>query len=76
LGQLFKEILVVDGLEISLLWKFLQKILQINLVGQLRASDIYEIIIYPYCRGEMFAAVTQANKSKEDFNAFHERILK
>jgi hypothetical protein len=60
---------------VSLLWEFLLKILRIPLVGQLNVTNIYDII-YPYCRGEMFASVMQAFRMKEEFDRFHARILK
>jgi hypothetical protein len=75
LNQLLKEIPVVDGVEVSLLWEFLLKILQIHLMGQFNAPEIYEII-YAYCRGEILTLVTQAICVKEDFEVFHERILR
>jgi hypothetical protein len=75
LSQLLKEVPVVDGLDVLLLWDFLLKIIQTHLMGQLNPLDIYDII-YPYCRGEMFVAVTQAIRGKENFDGFHARILK
>jgi hypothetical protein len=75
LNQSLKEIPVVDGVEVSLLWDFLLKILQIHFIGQFNAPEIYKIN-YPYCRGEIHSLVTQAIHEKEEFEVFHDRVLK
>jgi hypothetical protein len=43
--------------------EFFVKVIKIRLMGQSNAFDIYAII-KPYCREEMFAAVTQAIRVK------------
>jgi len=59
LSQLLKELPVVDGSDVNLVCDFLLKAIEIRQVGQMNDSAIYELM-YPYCRGELLALVTQA----------------
>jgi hypothetical protein len=45
------------------------------LIGRFDAPEIYEII-FPYCRGEVLNLVNQAIRVKQDFEGFHETVLK
>jgi hypothetical protein len=66
LSHLLKEHPVVNGTDVSLLCDFLLKVLKIRQVGQMTEPTIYEIM-YPYCRGEILALVTNAITAMESF---------
>jgi len=74
LSQLLKELPVVDGSDVNLVCDFLLKAIEIRQVGQMNDSAIYELM-YPYCRGELLALVTQAINTREIFENFHARSL-
>jgi hypothetical protein len=66
---------VVDGTDVSFLCDFLLKVLKIRQVGQITEPTIYEIM-YPYCRGELLAVLTNAIAVRESFVSFHARLLR
>jgi hypothetical protein len=74
LSRLLKELPVVDGTDVKLLCDFLLKVLKIRQVGQMPDQTIYEVM-YPYCRGELLAFVTNALTATESFEKFHARLL-
>jgi hypothetical protein len=67
LSHLLKELPVVDGTYVSHLCDFLLKVFKIRQVGQMTEPTIYEIM-YPYCRGELLALVTNAITARESFD--------
>jgi hypothetical protein len=69
-----KELPVVDGTDVNHLCDFLLKILKIRQVGQMPGQTIFEVM-YPYCRGELLAFVTNALTVRERFEHFHARLL-
>jgi len=75
LSNLIKELPVVDDTDVNLLCEFLLKVLKASQVGQMSDSAIYELM-YPYCRGELLALVTQAFNTRENFENFHNRSLR
>jgi hypothetical protein len=75
LGPLLKELTNTDWSSIPHLWDFLLKIIRIRQVGLIEVPTIYELM-YPYCRGEALALLTQALVASEPFDAFHARFLK
>jgi hypothetical protein len=66
LGHLLKELSVVNGTDVNLLCDFLLKVHKIRQVGQLSDQTIYEVM-YPYCRGELLAFVTNIITTRESF---------
>jgi hypothetical protein len=74
LTQLLKELPLVDGTDVNRLCDFLLKILHIRQVGQMSDQTVFEIM-YPYCRGELLAFVTNALTVRESFEHFHARLL-
>ena len=60
----------MDGTDVNLLCVFLLKVIKIRQVGQMNDSAIYEFM-YPYCRGQLLALVTQAINNRETFEVFH-----
>jgi hypothetical protein len=73
LSHLLKELPIVDVTDVNLLCDLL-KVLKICQVGQMTDPTIYEIM-YPYCRGELLAFVTDAITTIESFETFHARLL-
>ena len=74
LSHLLKELSVVDGTDVSILCDFLLKVLKIRHVVQMTDQEIYKIM-YPYCRYELIALVTNAITAAESFEIFHVRIF-
>jgi hypothetical protein len=74
LCHLLKEPPVIDGTDVSLLCDFVLKVLKIRQVGQMTEPTIYETM-YPYCRGELLALVTNAITAMESFDFFHAPLL-
>jgi hypothetical protein len=74
LGYLLKELPVVDGTDVKLLCDFLLKVLKIRQVGQLPDQTIFQVM-YPYCRGELLAFVTNIITARESFENFHALLL-
>jgi hypothetical protein len=58
-GQLVKEFTIIDGCSVHHLCDFLLKILKIRQVGLIEVPTICELM-YPYCKGEALALLTQA----------------
>jgi hypothetical protein len=75
LAQLIKEILIVDGLDVRMLWEFLHSLLKIKQVARTSGMALYEIM-YPFCRGEVFAFVTDAISTNASFKQFHASLLR
>lgn len=75
LSHLLKELPIVDGMDANILCEFLLKVIKIRQAGQMNDSAVYEVM-YPYCRGELLALVTQAVNSREKFENFHARLLR
>jgi hypothetical protein len=75
LGNLIKELPVVDGTDVNCLYNFLLKLLKVRQVAQMKDSAMHELM-YPYCKGELQCLVTQAISNKENFENFHERLLR
>ena len=75
LSHLLKELPVVDGTDVNLLCDFLLNVIKIRQVGQMTEATIYEIM-YPYCRGELLALVTNVITAEESFENFHGRLLR
>jgi len=73
LSHLLKELLVVDGTDGNLLCDLL-KVLKVHQVGPMTDLTVYEIM-YPYCRGELLAFVTDAITAIESFEIFNARLL-
>jgi hypothetical protein len=71
LNHILKELPVVDGTDVNLLCDFLLKVLKIRQVGQFPDQTIYEVM-YPYCRGELLAFVTNTIKALQEriFSSF------
>jgi hypothetical protein len=69
LSHLLKELPVVDGTDVNLLYDFLLKVIKICLVGQMKESTIYEIM-YPFFRGELLTFVTYAVAGERGENTF------
>lgn len=74
LSHLLKELPIMDGTDVNLWCDFLLKVLKIRQVGQKTEPTIYEIM-YPYCRAEPLAFVTNAITAIESFETFHARLL-
>jgi hypothetical protein len=74
LTNLLKKLPLVDGTDVNRLCDFLLKILKIRQVGQMPDQTIFEIM-YPYCRGELLAFVTNTLTVRESFEHFHARLL-
>jgi len=75
LSGLIKQLPIVDDTEVKCLYEFLLRVLKVRQVGQMSDSAIYELM-YPYCRGELLFLVTQAINNKENFESFHDRLLR
>jgi hypothetical protein len=74
LGQMVKEFTLIDGSNVHHLCEFLLRLLKLRQVGQIEVPTIYELI-YPYCKGEILALLTQALMASEPFDFFHARVL-
>ena len=75
LSNFIKELPVMDGTDINCLYNFLLRLLKVRQVAQMNRSVVYELM-YPYCKGELQCLVTQAISNKENFENFHERLLR
>jgi hypothetical protein len=75
LSHLLKELPVADGTDVKLLCDFRLKVIKVRQVGQITEATIYEIM-YPYCRSELSALVTNAITARESFEIFHVRLLR
>jgi hypothetical protein len=72
---LLKNIPSVDGNEVESLCEFLLQALNIRRIAHVAVPMIYEILI-PYCRGELLVALQHALSIRENFDLFHERVLR
>jgi hypothetical protein len=72
--QQIKELPIVDGSDVDKLLEFLLGMIRMNQVGQWREPMIYEVV-YPHCRGEVLDLLIKATAARENFEAFHEKIL-
>jgi hypothetical protein len=75
LKHLLKNLPIVDGNEVEQLCDFLLQALNIRRVAQVAVPMIYEILL-PYCRGELLVALQHAMCIRENFDLFHERVLR
>ena len=75
LSHLLKEIPVLDGTDVNLLFDFLLKVVKIRRVGQMNDSAIHELM-YRYCRDELLALVKQAIDTRKNIENFHARSLR
>lgn len=73
-SHLLKELPVVVGNDVNLLYDILLKVLKIRQVGQMTESTIYEII-HPYCRSDVVALVTNAVTAMESFEIIQAQLL-
>ena len=75
LSSVIKELSVVDGTEVNGLYNFLLRLIKVRQVAQMNDSAMYELM-FPYCKGELQCLVTQAISNKENFENFHDRLLR
>jgi hypothetical protein len=75
LSNLIKKLQVVDGTDVNCLYNFLLRLLKVRQVAQMNDSVVCKLM-YPYCKGELQCLVTQAISNKENFEHFHERLLR
>jgi len=74
LSHLMKELPVVDGSDVNLLCFLMTQVLKIRQIGQMTESTIYEIM-YPCCRSELLAFVTQAITTRQKLENFRASLL-
>jgi hypothetical protein len=70
-----KEFTIINGSSVHHVCDFLLKILKVRQAGLIEVPTIYALM-YPYCKGEALALLTQALMASEPFDSFHARILK
>jgi hypothetical protein len=75
LSNLIKDLPVADETEVNCLYNFLLRLPKVRQVAQMKNSAMYELMC-PYCKGELQCLVTQAISNKENFENFHERLLR
>jgi hypothetical protein len=75
LSNLIKELPAVDGTEVNCLYNFLLRLLKVRQVAQMKDSAMFELM-YPYCKGELQCLVTHTISNKENFENFHDRLLR
>jgi hypothetical protein len=75
LGNLIRELPIIDGSQISILWEFLVKVTQLCRRGQFNSPVIYEML-YPYCKAEALELLFQALTQDVPFDTFHARLIR